>query len=314
MAAEIANSGAQPLSPQIGGRVETFVWRWQDHPLTITYEILGEGDPVLLLAAFSTVSTRGELKTLAASLGPGLQAIALDWPGFGQSDRPRLPYGPELYRQFLGDFVQQVTGDQPLAIAAAGHGAGYALHLAADHPALCRRLVLIAPTWRGPLAVMGVPSALRAGVQELVRAPVIGQVLYGLNTQPSFLKWMYERHVFVDSRHLTPEYIEQRHQSTQRAGGRYGPAAFVTGNLDPFDSRLACLECFERLTCPVMVLVAERAPSASKAEMEAIAAIPNVEAIGLPGSLGLAEEYGQAVAEVMLPFLLSGKQDGFAPE
>ncbi|WP_204136890.1 alpha/beta fold hydrolase, partial [Halomicronema sp. CCY15110] len=269
------------LQPQFGGTAQTYDWQWQGHPLTVVYETVGEGDSVLLLPAFSTVSNRAELQDLAVGLAPHFQVTALDWPGFGASDRPPLDYSPALYSQFLQDFVA-ATFKTPIAIVAAGHAAGYALTLA-NQTAICRQLVLVAPTWRGPLAVMGVPSAVRSGVKKLVRTPLLGQTLYGLNTRPAFLKWMYRRHVFVDEQRLTPDYIQQRHQSTQQPGARYAPAAFVTGGLDPAPSREVFLESIKSLACPLMVVVSEQAPPASKAEMEAIAALPEVQATRLPG-------------------------------
>ncbi|MEO1093472.1 MAG: alpha/beta hydrolase [Cyanobacteria bacterium J06638_28] len=288
---------------QLGGIAHTYDWQWQGQSLTVTYETVGEGEPVLLLPAFSTVSNRAELKDLAAGLAPHFQITALDWPGFGESDRLPLDYGPALYTQFLQDFVT-ATFERPIAIVAAGHAAGYALNLA-NQMHTCQKLVLVAPTWRGPLAVMGAPPSVRSGVKELVRTPLLGQALYGLNTHPAFLKWMYRRHVFVDEQRLTPDYIQQRHQSTQQPGARYAPAAFVTGGLDPALSREAFLQSLESLTCPVMVVVAEQAPPASKAEMEAIAALPEVQSTRLPGTLGQAEEYGDTVAETIRPFLAS---------
>ncbi len=290
-----------PWQSQLGGTVHPYRWQWQGQSLTVAYETLGEGPSVLLLPAFSTVSNRMELKDLAAVLASTLQVTLLDWPGFGASDRPPLDYSPTLYNQFLQDFVA-ATCTLPIAIVAAGHAAGYALNLATQ-TAHCRQLVLVAPTWRGPLAVMGVPSALRSGVKNLVRTPLLGQALYGLNTQPAFLKWMYRRHVFVDEQRLTPDYIGQRYQTTQQPGARYAPAAFVTGGLDPVASREALRQSLEALTCPVMVVVAEQAPPASKAEMEAIAGLPHVQATRLPGTLGLAEEYGATVAAAIQPFL-----------
>jgi pimeloyl-ACP methyl ester carboxylesterase len=203
----------------------------------------------------------------------------------------------------LQDFVA-ATFETPIAIVAAGHAAGYALTLA-NQTTTCGKLVLVAPTWRGPLAVMGVPLTVRSGVKQLVRTPLLGQALYGLNTQPAFLKWMYRRHVFVDEQRLTPDYIQQRHQSTQQPGARYAPAAFVTGGLDPMPSREVFLQSIELLACPVMVVVAEQAPPASKSEMEAIAALPEVQSTRLSGTLGLAEEYGDAVAKEIRPFLAS---------
>ena len=289
---------------QLGGIAQTYDWQWQGQALTVTYETVGEGEPVLLLPAFSTVSNRAELKDLAAGLTSQFQITALDWPGFGESDRPPLDYGPALYTQFLQDFVT-ATFETPIAIVAAGHAAGYALNLAAHHPTIFSKLVLVAPTWRGPLAVMGAPPTVRSGVKELVRTPLLGQALYSLNTHPAFLKWMYRRHVFVDEQRLTPDYIQQRHQSTQQPGARYAPAAFVTGGLDPVQSREVFLQSIAALACPVMVVLAEQAPPASKAEMEAIAALPGVQVTRLPGTLGQAEEYGDTVAETIRPFLAS---------
>ncbi len=168
------------------GTAQTYAWEWRGQSLKVTYETVGEGDPMLLLPAFSTVSNRAELKDLAAGLVSQFQVTALDWPGFGESDRPPLDYGPALYTQFLQDFVA-ATFETPIAIVAAGHAAGYALTLA-NQTTTCGKLVLVAPTWRGPLAVMGVPPTVRSGVKQLVRTPLLGQALYGLNTQPAFLK------------------------------------------------------------------------------------------------------------------------------
>lgn len=292
-----------PLQAQLGGTAQTYDWQWQGQSLKVAYETVGEGDSVLLLPAFSTVSNRAELTALAAGLASQFQVTALDWPGFGESDRLPLDYVPALYTQFLQDFVAAIF-TTPVTVVAAGHAAGYALNLANHHPTSCAKLALIAPTWRGPLAVMGVPPTVRSGVKELVRTPVLGQALYGLNTQPAFLEWMYRRHVFVDEQRLTPSYIQQRHQSTQQPGARYAPAAFVTGGLDPMQSRAAFLTCLESLACPVMVVVAEQAPPASKAEMDAMVALPTVQSARSPGTLGLAEEYGDSVAEIIRPFLV----------
>ncbi len=286
----------------LGGEVSTTNWQWQNQSITVAYETLGQGAPVLLLPAFSTVSTRAELRALASDLAVHFRVTALDWPGFGQSDRAPLDYGPALYTQFLQDFVRSHF-TTPVRLVAAGHAAGYALQLAIQSPTSCDRLVLVAPTWRGPLAVMGLPATLRQGVNTLVRSPLIGQALYGLNTQPSFLKWMYKRHVFVDEAKLTPAYIAERHATTCQPGGRYAPAAFVTGGLDPVASRDAFLAWAQTVTVPLMVILAEQAPAKSKAEMTAISAHTSTPPVSLPGTLGLAEEYGSAVAAALLPFL-----------
>jgi pimeloyl-ACP methyl ester carboxylesterase len=289
-------------SAQIGGTVHMFQWQWQDQSFAIAYEICGSGTPVLLLPAFSTVSTRGEMQGIAEQLAPHFQVVAMDWLGFGQSDRPALNYQPALYRQLLQDFLQSQF-EQPVAVVAAGHAAGYAMQVAQQIPCPCSKMVLVAPTWKGPLRVMGAPTPVRNAVRELVRSPGIGEALYTLNTAPAFLKFMYRQHVYADANKLTPEFMQQKYDITQHSGGRYAPAAFVTGTLDPMQSHEEFLQIGRSLSIPTMVVVGEQSPGQSKAEMEALAELPGIQSDHLPGSLGLHEEYANEVAAIVLPFL-----------
>lgn len=291
-----------PTIAGIGGNVHTYAWTWQGQSYAIAYETLGTGTPVLLLPAFSTVSTRSEMRGLAERLASQFQVVAVDWLGFGQSARVNLNYHPALYHQLLQNFVQ-ATFDQPISIVAAGHASGYALHLGTSQPERCLKLVLVAPTWRGPLPTMGVAPPIAKGVREMVRSPLVGQLLYKLNTQPSFLKWMYRRHVYVDATQLTPDFINRKYQITQQSGARFAPAAFVTGGLDPVQARSKFLDELRSVSLPVMIVIAEQAPPSSKAEMEAMAELPELQVKRLPGTLGLHEELAGEVAEAILPFL-----------
>ncbi|MEA5498516.1 alpha/beta hydrolase [Limnoraphis robusta Tam1] len=300
----LTNTATTPLRPQIGGAVETWVWQGEQ-PVTVVYETLGQGDPVLLLPAMSTVSTRGEMAGLAQRLAPQFQAIALDWPGFGDSDRLPLQYQASLYDQFLQDFVNSVC-QTPLKVIAAGHSAGYVMKLAASQPGLFAKIVLVAPTWRGPLPTMGASPAVSGTVRNLVRSPIFGQLLYKLNTTPAFLRLMYRRHVYTDSTRLTPEFMREKWNITQQPGARFAPAAFVTGTLDPASGREEFLNWFQPLPAPIMVIVSDQAPPGSKAEMQAIANLEGVEVRHLSGSLGLHEEHPSAVLEAVQPFLQQG--------
>jgi pimeloyl-ACP methyl ester carboxylesterase len=281
----------------------TYQWSWQGQPLTIAYETEGVGKPILLLPAFSTVSSRTEMSGLAQLLKSQFQVTTVDFPGFGDSDRPRVDYAPPLFRQFLADFVRDIY-TSPVTIIAAGHAAGYALNLAATVPNSVSKLVLVAPTWRGPLPTMarGQKSWLK-GVRELIRTPILGQFLYQLNTTPSFLAFMYRRHVYSDANKLTPDLLAQKRQLTQQPGARYGAAAFVTGGLDPYFDRSAAVAHLQSLTIPVLVAIGESSPPKSKAEMSALAAVPNVSSHTLPGTLGMHEEYPAEIYAAILPFL-----------
>jgi hypothetical protein len=141
-----------------------------------------------------------------------------------------------------------------------------------------------------------------AGVEE-VWPPGVGEALYTLNTAPAFLKFMYRQHVYVDANKLTPEFMQQKYNITQQPGARYAPAAFVTGTLDPTQSHEEFVQVGRSLSVPTMVVIGEQSPGQSKAEMEALAELPEIQSSRISGSLGLHEEYANEVTAIALPFL-----------
>ncbi|MBE9051955.1 alpha/beta hydrolase [Nostocales cyanobacterium LEGE 11386] len=287
-----------------GGVVQEYIWSWENQPLRIIYETLGTGSPLLLLPAFSSVSMRAEMGELANLLAGHFQVTVVDWPGFGQSSRPSLNYRPEIYHHFLADFVNTVF-HPPITVVAAGHASSYVLQLAVKQPDIFSRIALLAPTWRGPLPTMGANHQIADMVKGLVRSPIVGQALYKLNTTPSFLSWMYRRHVFTDEAKLTPSFIEKKWQTTQKPGARFASAAFVTGNLDAVRQQSDFLELVESLSSPLMVVIGESSPPKSRQEMDAVAALPGVQSVVIPGSLGLHEEYPDILFTAIQDFLLS---------
>ncbi|MBF2065476.1 MAG: alpha/beta hydrolase [Calothrix sp. C42_A2020_038] len=286
----------------IGGAVQEYLWNWQNQQIRVVYEVLGAGTQVLLLPAFSTVSMRSEMAGIAKELAQDFQAVAVDFPGFGDSSRPALDYQPVIYHQFIQDFVRNCL-KTPVAVVAAGHSSAYVLELAKKQPNLFSRIVLVAPTWRGPLPTMGLSRDTANIGKNLVRSPIVGQLLYKLNTAPSFLSWMYRRHVYVNVNKLTPDFIEHKWRNTQKPGARFAPAAFVTGNLDAVHNQAEYLELANSLNIPLMVVVGESSPPKSRADMDALAALPNVISVTLPGTLGMHEEYSEEVVEAITPFL-----------
>ncbi|QLE41522.1 alpha/beta hydrolase [Nostoc sp. C052] len=288
-----------------GGVVQEYLWNWENQQLRVVYETLGKGSPLLLLPAFSSVSTRLEMGELAKLLAPHFQVVAIDWPGFGESSRPSLNYRPEIYQHFLEDFVKAVF-NTPVTVVAAGHTASYVLQLAVKSAAFSK-IILLAPTWRGPLPTMGASQQIAGFVRELVRSPILGQALYKLNTAPSLLSFMYRRHVFTDAAKITPSFIEKKWQTTQQPGARFASAAFVTGNLDAVHAQSDFLGLVQSLTVPLMVVIGESSPPKSREEMNALVALPGVRSVVIPGSLGLHEEYPAVVLEAIQDFLFSSE-------
>jgi pimeloyl-ACP methyl ester carboxylesterase len=272
----------------------TYEWRWQKQSISVTYEVQGNGQPILLLPAFSTVCSRSEMAEIARVLAPTHQTIALDWPGFGDSDRPRAAYGSAFYEQFLADFSRDCL-PAPISVVAAGHTAGYVLKLAQTRSDLFDRIILVAPTWRGPLpSMMSGQKPWFKVLRELVRTPLLGQALYGVNTTNGFLSMMYRRHVYANPDGITPELIETKRRISQQRGARYAPAAFVTGGLDPVGDRASFQALCKDLK--ISVIIGSDSPPKSLAEMRSLADLPGVTTVTLPGTLGMHEEYASLVA------------------
>lgn len=290
-------------SLDIGGSVQEYRWVWKGKSITVAYEVLGEGQPVLLLPAFSSVSTRGEMRGLATQLAQQFQVVAVDWVGFGQSTRAAFKYQPAVYHAFLRDFVRSVFS-RPVVAIAAGHAAGYVMELARQQPSLWAYVILVAPTWRGPLpTAMGEYRSFYKLLNKIVRLPILGQVLYFLNTLPPVLRFMYQRHVYANPRNVTSSLISQKWRTTQQRGARFAAAAFVTGALDPVRNRMDFLSYFQPLPVPSLVVIGEQTPPKSRAEMEVLVHFSGVQVYRMPGSLGLHEEYAELLLEGILPFL-----------
>jgi pimeloyl-ACP methyl ester carboxylesterase len=296
---EIYDSEATPDSGV--SAVRTYIWNWQNTPVTVAYEVIGEGKPLLLLPAFSSVSSRDEMRGVAERLSPYFQVFTLDWVGFGESSRPPFKYDSKIYHKFLNQFVAQMFSEP--VVVAAGHAAGYVMQMAQRSPSPWSWIVLVAPTWRGPLPTMGNRPKLYGFLRGLVRTPILGQFLYYLNSTRMFLAWMYRRHVYGDRHNVTRELIRQKWKTTQAKGARFAAVAFVTGALDPIRTRAAFFEYFHPLPVPTLLVIGDQTPPKSREEMEVIAHFSQVQSLGMPGALGLHEEYPDRLVAEILPFL-----------
>ncbi|GJE25473.1 alpha/beta fold hydrolase [Methylobacterium organophilum] len=266
-------------------------------PVPTPCAVLGTGPEALLLPALSSISAREEMLPLAQELGGAYRCRVPDWPGFGAQARPRLPLNPGTLHAFLDALLTAAPGPYALGLAA-GHAAGYLVAAAARHPGAFERLVLVAPTWRGPLpTVMGQERApLFARIRRAVEAPVLGEALYRINISPPVIGRMMRAHVYAEADHVTPEVIRAKHRITRQRNGRFGTAAFVTGGLDPVESREAFHALFRRPLPPLSVLRPVGAPRRSAAEMDALSAALGHPATTIPGALSPHEEYPREVA------------------
>src|SRR5262245_22178323 len=152
-------------------------WTWLGKTVEIGVDRLGTGPTLLMLPALSSISTRKEMWPLQMKLASAYETISVDWPGFGDREKPEVDWRPEAYTAFLDHLVTHIV-PQPTATCAAGHASAYALAQAVAAPGSMGRLCLIAPTWRGPLPTMtGKPKDAFAWIVRAIDLPLLGPML-----------------------------------------------------------------------------------------------------------------------------------------
>jgi pimeloyl-ACP methyl ester carboxylesterase len=282
----------------------TIDWSWRGQTLQLGVTRIGAGPTLLLLPALSSISTREEMRPLQTLLSASYATVSVDWPGFGDLPRPSIDWRPDAYRAFLAHILAEVA-PSPRATVAVGHGAAYALQHAEAAPGSAGALCLIAPTWRGPLPTMSrKPPASFEWFAQLVDAPGIGAVVYFINVNPPVVRMMGRGHVYGDPTFLTPARLAEKLKVTRAPGARHASVRFVTGLLDPAADRAAFLASAARVRDPMLLLYGAGTPRKSRAEMEALATLPNVETHVLPrGKLAVQEEDPDAVAATVGKFL-----------
>jgi hypothetical protein len=91
---------------------------------------------------------------------------------------------------------------------------------------------------------------------------------------------------------------------TRTRGARYASARFVSGYLDPFQSRAEQTAAAKHIAIPMLNMFAKSAPAKSRLEMEALASLPNVETMQIArGKLSFYEEYPDETAVGVRNFL-----------
>ena len=219
-----------------------FAWNWKGKAVGVGLDRLGAGATLLLLPAFSSISTRREMRPLQERLASDFATVAIDWPGFGDEPRPPIPGSPPPMLPFCRTSLRMWLSI-PSPQIAAGHAASYALAAAAGSPNSTGLLCLIAPTWRGPLpTVTGGRRQVGEWISRATDIPVLGHLLYRLNVSPPVIRMMARGHVYADPDWLTRERLTQKMAVVSAPGALHASIRFVTGMLDLMASRTSFVE------------------------------------------------------------------------
>jgi pimeloyl-ACP methyl ester carboxylesterase len=173
----------------------------------IRYDVIGGGPAVVLVHGWLSSSRIWE--QLAARLAQRFTVYTLDLPGFGESDKPLSGYGIRNGSRLLYAFCAHFGLTRANVI---GHdlGGAMAVKLAADHPDVVGRLVVVsAPADEDQIDL---PTML-----WLVTVPVVGPIFYALGRVARPVRRLWMRPFVADSDDLTDVIVDDAGRSTPAA-------------------------------------------------------------------------------------------------
>ncbi|WP_103028259.1 alpha/beta hydrolase [Salinibacter altiplanensis] len=209
----------------------------------------GTGPPVVLLHSFNAVASSREMQPIAEHLitSTTRPVYALDWLGFGRSDRGSRTYSPALYKRQLYQVLNDVL-DAPADVIALSLGGEYAARVALQAAPLVRRLVLVSPTGLAPTQGPSTPG--RLGLALADRTGTF-ELLYHRLTRRASLRDYYARQVFLAPDAIPDALLDYAAQTAQVRGAHRAPLRFVDGTLSITD---VADDVYARLYRPTLLL------------------------------------------------------------
>jgi pimeloyl-ACP methyl ester carboxylesterase len=162
--------------------------------LHVRYVDSGAGRPLLLIHGLGGAieSWVNNLDALAKEM----RVIALDLPGFGYSDKPKMSYTIRFYADFVAKFVKQL-GVEPLAVVGSSLGGHIACELAITHPEVVSKLVVVAPPGALPKSFKGTPALKKyAMVLQAKSVAEVKKALFAVDRKPvadDYAKIVFEK-------------------------------------------------------------------------------------------------------------------------
>ena len=229
-------SQAKALGNTLGGEARFWPGPYGD----VFYTRQGKGRPVLLLHGIYTGASSYEWRKNFDALSEHYQVYALDWLGFGLSDKPRIKYTAAQYTEQLTQFVREMIGE-PCALVASSLGAAYAIQAASNLPEQVTDLVLVCPTGMRELAKE--PDTTTEATYQLLHAPLVGTTVYNsIASQPS-LRWYLMNQTYFDPSLVDDALIEHYSTAAHQYGSQNAPPSFLSGLLNQ-----SVAEAFPKLT------------------------------------------------------------------
>jgi pimeloyl-ACP methyl ester carboxylesterase len=158
-------------------------------------------------------------------LAERFRVIVPDLPGFGESEKPspaKYAYGLEAFAESLVDLVAALGAGR---VSVCGHsmGGAVALTLAANHPDLVERLIVVSPVVYG---------SRQSAASSITTVPVVGPLLFKQVYGRAMFRRFFRENVYLDPESLPAGRIEQMFATFNGPAAREAAYATMLSTLD----------------------------------------------------------------------------------
>jgi pimeloyl-ACP methyl ester carboxylesterase len=208
------------------------------------------GSPVLLLHGGGYDSA---LRSYKQSIGPISQyhrVCAPDWPGYGESDKPKIRYTTEFYVGFLGHLMDAL-GLEKASLVGISMGGAISLGFSLRSPVRVEKLVLVDSHGLGK----EVPGRVMS--YAMVRLPLLSRLVWAaMGRSRRMIRWSLQS-VFHDPRAVSRSMVEEDFQAAKKPGEGRAWRYWLVSEIGLGGFRTNYVEQLHTLAVPTLILHGE---------------------------------------------------------
>jgi pimeloyl-ACP methyl ester carboxylesterase len=208
------------------------------------------GPPVLLLHGGGYDSGFRSYKQSIGPISQYCKVFAPDWPGYGESDKPKMRYTTEFYVGFLGHLLNAL-GLEKASLVGTSMGGAISLGFSLRSPERVEKLVLVDSHGLGK----EVPG--RVMTYAMVRLPLLDRLVWtAMGRSRRMIRWSLQS-VFHDPQTVTRSMVEEDFQAAKKPGEGRAWRYWLGSEIGLGGFRTDFVEDLPTLAVPTLILHGE---------------------------------------------------------
>src|ERR671910_256275 len=170
-----------------------------------------DAPPVLLLHGGGYDSASLSYKQSIEPISQHYEVFAPDWPGYGESDKPKMRYSTEYYVDFLAQLMDAL-GLEKASLVGISLGGAISLGFSLRWPQRVEKLVLVDSHGLGK----EVPGRVMS--YAMIRLPLVNKLVWGImGRSRRMIRWSLQS-TFYDHQAVTSSLVDDAFQVTTKPG------------------------------------------------------------------------------------------------